>query len=343
MKVLTLQFTAPYRVSLVETSAQQPGPHQLSLRTIVSAISSGTELLVYRGEWPPNLPMDETIASLRRPFSYPLPYGYAAVAIVEAVGQGLPDELLSRRVFAFHPHQSRFLATPDQVIFLPDSLATEAAAFLPNMETAIGLVMDGKPIIGERVLIIGQGVVGLLTTALLSRMPLERLITVDNFSLRRQKSRDLGADASFDPTEASALTRFGEQVPETENWQGADLVYEVSGNPAALTFAIEATGFSGRVVVGSWYGTKRAPLDLGGRFHRGRIRIISSQVSRLGPEFTGLWTKTRRLQFVLRMLEACSPGELITHRFHISEGAEAYRLLHEAPDQTIQVVFTYEE
>jgi threonine dehydrogenase-like Zn-dependent dehydrogenase len=124
--------------------------------------------------------------------------------------------------------------------------------------------------------------------------------------------------------------------------QGADLTYELSGNPAALDQAIAATGFSGRVVIGSWYGQKRADINLGGRFHRSRMRLISSQVSTLAPEWTGRWSKARRLQVAWRMLEQVQPAHLITHRFPLTQAAQAYALLDQHPEEAIQVLLTYE-
>ena len=124
-------------------------------------------------------------------------------------------------------------------------------------------------------------------------------------------------------------------------YPGADLCYEISGNPAALDQAIEATGFSGRVVIGSWYGLKRSDLNLGGRFHRSRVRLIGSQVSSIAPELTGRWNKTRRHQATWRMLAQVQPARLITHRFPIEQAAQAYELIDRHPEEVIQVILTY--
>jgi threonine dehydrogenase-like Zn-dependent dehydrogenase len=107
--------------------------------------------------------------------------------------------------------------------------------------------------------------------------------------------------------------------------------------------AIGVTGFDGRVVIGSWYGQKRAELNLGGRFHRSRIQLSSSQVSRLAPELTGRWTKARRLQTAFEMLKQLKPSRLITHRFPISRAAEAYKMIDRQPEHCIQAILTYEE
>jgi len=138
----------------------------------------------------------------------------------------------------------------------------------------------------------------------------------------------MGAYESLDPMDSNKCTRLQEiLMPQ----QGADLVYELSGNPAALDLAIELCGFSGRIVVGSWYGMKQANIDLGGKFHRSRIKLISSQVSTLSPEFTERWSKTRRLETAWQWIEKIKPGRLITRRFPLEQTKEAYRLLDENP------------
>lgn len=302
----------------------------MRVRTLVSAISPGTEMLFYRGQAPAALSVDASIPALAGVLAYPLRYGYACVGQVEEVGAGVDPGWRGRRVFAFHPHASHFVTRPDQVIQAPDELSPEQAALLPNMETAVNFVMDGQPMIGERVAVIGQGVVGLLTTALLARFPLDRLLAVDRLAARRALACQFGAQASLSVEDAAA--QFG---------QGMDLVYEVSGNPAALDVAIGLAGFAGRIVVGSWYGEKRAAIDLGGAFHRQRIRLISSQVSTLAPEHSGRWNKARRLDVAWRMLAVTDVARLITHRFPVEDAAAAYALIDQHPEQTVQVLLSY--
>ena len=205
------------------------------------------------------------------------------------------------------------------------------------METAVNFVMDGHPLLGERVAVLGQGVVGLLTTALLARYPLEGLLTVEPYSLRREASLALGAQSSVKPSE---LPNFLKQSQPSQP-NGFDLIYELSGNPAALRQAIDLAGFDSRIIIGSWYGTKPVNLDLGGKFHRQRIRLISSQVSTLAPNIRGRWTKSRRIALAWRMLKTIRPPHLISHRFHISQAAQAYDLLKETPEEAIQVVLSY--
>ncbi|MBN1145793.1 MAG: zinc-binding alcohol dehydrogenase [Anaerolineales bacterium] len=333
----SLYFTAPYQVAVRQETLPMPGPGQALVRSLFSAISAGTESLLYRGQFPQELPVDETIPALAGDFSYPLKYGYCAAGQVTAAGPGVDPAWEGRHVFAFHPHESHFLAGMDELLPLPDGVAPEEAVFLPNMETAVNLVLDGRPLIGERVIVFGQGVVGLLTSALLARFPLDLLLSLDRLPLRRRASLDLGAHASLDPEAPETLQELQARLPG-----GADLVYELSGSPAALDQAIACAGFDGRVVIGSWYGKKRASLNLGGRFHRNRIQLISSQVSTLAPDLSGRWDKARRFEAAWKMLKQVRPARFITQRIPIQEAAQAYALLDQRPEEIIQVVLTYE-
>jgi len=246
-----------------------------------------------------------------------------------------------RLVFAFQPHASHFLATPDELLAVPVGLNPEEAVFFPTMETAVTLLLDGRPLMGEQVAIFGQGIVGLLLTALISRWPLSSLVTLDLYPWRRQLSENLGAHLSLDPSAPEAMARLAAGLQTSGPCPGADLCYEISGNPAALDQAIAATGFSGRVVIGSWYGRKRCDLNLGGSFHRSRIRLISSQVSSINPELTGRWNKTRRYHTTWQSLVELQPACFITHRVPIAQAARAYELLDRHPEEVIQVILTY--
>ena len=257
-----LIFAAPYRVEVERSTLGRPGPGEALVRTLVSAISSGTEMLLYRGQMPAELQLDESIAALGGGVQYPVRYGYAVVGRVEEVGHGANDVEPGDLVFCFRPHESGFVCPASDLIKAPEHMEPEDAVFLPTMETAVNLVMDGQPSIGEQVAVFGQGVVGLLVTALLSMTPLKSLVTVDQYDERRGESLALGATASLSPEERGLM----EALQESREYRGADLSFELSGNPAALDMAVQTAGYGGRIVVGSWYGTKVASLDLGGGF-----------------------------------------------------------------------------
>ena len=329
-------FIGPSQAKVRAEPLPAPACGQILVKTRLSAISSGTEMLVYRGQIPAGLPVDANILALDKDFHFPLSYGYSAVGEVSELGEDVPEHWLGRTVFSFQPHVCHFLATPETVFPLPEKLSAESACFLPNMETAVNFVQDGAPLLGENAIIFGQGIVGLLTAALLRQFPLQTLITVDPYPVRRSASLALGVQASLDP----ASPDFQEQIHALLPF-GADLAYEVSGSPQALNQAIAATTFGGRVVIGSWYGSKPVQLDLGGSFHRSRIRLISSQVSSIAPELSGRWDKARRFEVAWQAIQRIQPGRWITHRFAHKNAAEAYELLDHAPAETIQVVLEY--
>ena len=299
-------------------------------------------MLLYRGQMPMGISVDATIDALGGKFQFPLKYGYAAVGRVIALGDGVPTNWEDRLVFAFNPHESHFIANPDHLLPLPPGVSPETAVFLPNMETAVSFLMDGQPMIGEQVAVFGQGIVGLLTTALLAQMPLASLVTLDRYTLRREWSMRLGATAALDPLADNELGEIRKALQGERPYRGADLTFELSGNPVALDQAIEVTGYNGRILVGSWYGQKRADLNLGGQFHRRHMQIISSQVSHIAPQWHGRWTKSRRLKMAWHMLAQLQPKRLITHHFPIEQAAQAYQLLDQSPEQAIQIVLTYD-
>jgi threonine dehydrogenase-like Zn-dependent dehydrogenase len=259
------------------------------------------------------------------------------VGEVVELGPDVENHWLARRVFTFNPHEDHFIAHIDGLLPVPEHLSTENAVFLPNMETAINFLMDGHPLIGERAAVFGQGIVGLLTTALLASFPLAELLTVDPIEKRRAVSLELGATQSISPATA---TEF-KPARESDTIDGYDLIYELSGTPEALDQAINLTGFDSRIVVGSWYGEKKAPLTLGREFHRNRVKIISSQVSTIAAEHRGRWDKERRFSLAWEKLTQIEPAHLITHRFHLHQAADAYRLLDQQPAEAVQIIFDY--
>jgi len=331
-----LYFTAPEQVETREEKLPDLAPGQVLVETDLSAISPGTEMLVYRGEFPRDQPVDTCIPGLEGDFHYPLAYGYACTGHVTELGPGVDPGWLGRIVLSFQPHTTHFITSTETLHPVPESLSAETAVFLPNMETAVNLVQDAAPILGERALVLGQGIVGLLTSALLVEFPLETLVTCDRYPLRRQASTVLGLTASLDP----AAVDYYDQARVLLKG-GADLTLELSGSPSALDHAIQLTAFSGRIVIGSWYGEKVTTVDLGGHFHRSRIKLISSQVSSIAPDLSGRWGKTRRFEVAWAALERIQPEKWITHRFSLGQAAEAYHLLNKKPQEAIQIIFTY--
>lgn len=337
LEAVHLIFRAPRRVVLKREPLGAPEAGQVEVETAVSGISAGTEMLIYRGLAPRDLPADEVLPALPGRLAFPLRYGYACVGRVAGLGPGVDDSWLGRRAFAFHPHASRFVVPVADLQPVPDEVSNDQAVFLPQVETALSLVHDGAPLAGEHTVVFGQGVVGLLVTSLLARIPLTRLVTFDRLSRRRGLSLGLGAQVSLDPGKANAQG----EARAVLGPPGADLAFELSGEPAALEAALSLTGFSGRVVIGSWYGRKRADLDLGGAFHRSRIRLVSSQVSRIDPALSGRWDKARRFEAAWRLIQEIHPENWISHRIPFDRAGRAYQLLDRRPGEALQVVLTY--
>jgi 2-desacetyl-2-hydroxyethyl bacteriochlorophyllide A dehydrogenase len=340
IKRLSIYFTGPKYVEVNEEDVPPLKPEQVLIRTIFSAISPGTELLIYRQQIPAQQAIDTNIHSLTGNFRFPLKYGYSTVGKVVSAGPEADSTWVGKTVFSFHPHESLFPASSDELIEIPNNISPLDAVFLPNMESAVNFVMDGQPVLGEKVVVFGQGVVGLLTTSILAQFPLKNLITLDIYPLRRRISQQLGAQVSLNPDSKEALSQV-KSLLHDEYSSGADLVYEISGNAEALNKAIELSSFDGRILVCSWYGSKTVNLNLGESFHRSRIRLISSQVSTIAPGFLGRWNKSRRFQTAWHMIEKLRPSQFISQRVPISQAPEAYRILDESPGDVIQTIFTY--
>ena len=336
MSVLAQQlwFTAPQQVEVREQQLSVPTAGEVLVQTLCSAISAGTELLVYRGQLPADISLDATLVNLQQSTAYPLQYGYASVGRVVALGRKVDASWRDALVFAFQPHASHFLTTPANLIRVPDGIEPEAALFLANMETAVNLVQDGQPAIGEKVVVLGQGIVGVLLLQLLQQFPLAQLAAVDALADRRQRALAIGANTVADPTAVAEL-----QHALSNN--GADLVYEVSGVPTALNLAITLSGYASRIVIGSWYGNKSAAIELGGAAHRNRLQLITSQVSTLAPALSGRWDKQRRFDVAWQMIRQLNPQQWITQRAALTDASTLYQQIHNGRADLLQAVFTY--
>jgi threonine dehydrogenase-like Zn-dependent dehydrogenase len=198
------------------------------------------------------------------------------------------------------------------------------------METAVNFVMDAQPLIGERALVLGLGVVGLLTLRLLRHFPLAQLAATDGYAKRKEVAKVWGADTLFSPEQTDQLAQMN-----------PDLILELSSNPAALATAINLAGYGTRIIIGSWYGDKPVTLPLGGPFHRNRIQISSSQVSTIDGRFSNRWSKARSLDTAWSHLHNLPIDDLVTHRFPIYEASRAYQLLDQDAANAIQVLLTY--
>jgi len=341
MKARAIHHVAPRKVAVGHASLPALRAGEVLIRTLYSAISAGTESLVFEGRIPEGLPLDARIAGLRAGASYPFAYGYALVGEVVDAGAQVERAWLQRRVFAFHPHQDYAVVPMSEVVAIPEQIEPLAALFLPNVESAASFVLDAEPRLGERVLVSGQGVVGLLTLALLAEFPLELLASADPIAHRRELSIALGAHCAIDPGDPAHRASLRDRLFAGREDDGLDLAIELSGNAHALNEAIELAGFEARIVAASWYGARHAAVDLGGHFHRRRLTLVSSQVSRIAPRLAGRWNRRRRLDTAWRGLERIGPQRFVTHLFRFDDCQRAFDLVSARGDGVLQAVFEY--
>lgn len=317
----TIYFTGPRAVEVREEELDT-GPGKVMLDSELIGISCGTELLLYRNEFPAGT-SEDGLEGLPEKLQYPVAYGYMNVA----------HDSHGTRYFAFAPHSDRFSATPESLIPIGD-LSSDDAIFAAGMETALGIVQDARPTPGDHVLVSGQGVIGLLVTELLMANGLLTVHAAEPVDYRRRAAEATGARVlPVDPTHA------GKRILEETDNRGIDLAIDVSGADGALQFALDNLAFEGRLIEGSWFGSKTSQLRLGRNFHRRRLTIEASQVSNVGGSFVRRWSKSRRMSFVLELLRRLRPGKYITHRFPLGECGSAFELLDRGEDGILQPVF----
>jgi len=325
-----VSFTGPRQVELRDLELKSQGGTVL-VRSVLQGISAGTEMLFYRGDFPEGIEGD--LPGLSKRLAYPLVYGYSNVGVDEH----------GKRVFGFAPHQTYWYARAEEFINLETDISDEDALFIPNLETAIGIVQDLEPHYGDYIGIAGLGVVGILAALVLNKTHGDHLILIDVKENRRSFAERFGA-TFINP----ALENLADRIREITGGRGLDRAINVSASVPALQGLIDSMNMEGLIVEASWYGTKPVTLNLGGAFHRKRLTIKSSQVSNLGSHMGLGWNKQRRMDLVLQTLKAIKPRFLITDRIPFERAPEAYHLLDTNPENSIQVIldctdYTYKE
>jgi NADPH:quinone reductase-like Zn-dependent oxidoreductase len=288
---------------------------------LVSGISRGTESLVFLGKVP-----ESQYQAMRCPFQdgafpFPVKYGYASVGRVEAG----PGALVGRRVFCLHPHQDRYDVPVDAVLPIPDAVPDERAALAANMETAINALWDAAPLVGDRIAIVGAGVVGGLTAALAARLPGTRVTLVDTNPRRRDLAAALGCDFAA-PDDAP---------------RDADLVIHASGSEAGLATALGLAGFEATVLELSWYGATAVAVPLGEAFHSRRLTLRASQVGAVAPARRARWSRRQRLALALELLADPVYDHLLTGESSFAELPVALALLASSPGDALCRIVRY--
>lgn len=294
-----LWYTRKGVAELRTSRLQPPAPGEACVRALFSGISRGTERLVFEGsigqsEWERmRCPMQEGA------FPFPVKYGYCATGVIE---DG-PTELVGRQVFCLHPHQDFFTVPVSALTPIPDDVPVRRATLAANMETALNALWDSGAGPGDRIVVVGAGIVGLLVASLAARLPAATVTAVDPDQSRRPLVARLGA--TFAKPEAAPTD--------------ADVVFHCSATSAGLNTAINCAGVEATIVEMSWYGSNPVQVDLGGAFHSRRLKLISSQVGMVSPERRPRWDYRRRLAATLRLLAEPALDALVTEEIAFDE------------------------
>lgn len=311
------------------------GPRDVTIETMVSGISQGTETLIYRGEGPVDQAVTPRTCVGESMGSFPIKYGYQSVGVVTEAGR---DSGYSEGdvVFCRYPHQDRYTIDPDDEIMylLPAYPDPEIAVFGNLLEVATNALLDVPVRLGEVVAVHGLGVVGLFCAQLAARSA-GLVIGIDRIESRRRRAKEFGIHAVASPEEARDV------IMELTGGRGADISFEVSGAPPALQTALDSTAFEGTVAVVSWYGDKVVPLVLSPSFHMKRLRMVSSQVNVVGSPLTARWSPRRRMDLVWDLLPTLHPERMITHRFPFADSQSAFDVFSDPAADPLAVVLTY--
>jgi 2-desacetyl-2-hydroxyethyl bacteriochlorophyllide A dehydrogenase len=340
-------FTGPRQAELLAEEVRSPGPEEVLVRGVASLVSAGTEMIVYRGETRSRQETDMPTSAGEYPF--PIKFSYQIVGEVEQAGER-SGFAVGDRVFAYHPHQSRFTMASGRIgggllapsgrtllFAVPDALDNDHAVFANLFGVALTCLLDVPVRIGDCVAVSGLGVVGSFAGHF-ARKTAGRLILVDPLASRRERAAWIGADAVVHPDDAAAA------IEEHTDGRGVDIYIEASGAPRALQGAIEGTGKEGTVAVLAYYGgNKPVPLTLAPEFHIRRLKIVSSQNAMVGSGLQPRWDTERRMGVVMEQLAAIDSARLISHRFPFERAPEAYRLLDEHPDDAFGVILDYQQ
>lgn len=292
-----LVYRAPGEAVIEEVALAPLGPGEVAVETQFSALSRGTERLVFEGR----VPQGEW-ERMRAPlqvgaFPFPVRYGYAAVGRVTALGPGTTGAAVGTEVFCLHPHQDRFHVSADMVLALPAGVPASRAVLAANMETALNAVWDARPRPGSRCLVVGAGLLGWLVAMLLAGR-VDMSITVT----------DIRAQTGVTDDEKCVTFCRPEEVPDRD----FDLAFHTSASAAGLQTAIDALAFEGEVIELSWYGDRAVEIALGGNFHAGRLAIRASQVGHVAPARRAGTTRRERLALALEALSDPRFDRLLT-------------------------------
>jgi 2-desacetyl-2-hydroxyethyl bacteriochlorophyllide A dehydrogenase len=328
-----LWFVAPRQVEVRATESHRNiCRHEVRVRGNVSGVSQGTELLLYRGEGP--TPFDSSLGGDPNEPTYPRRYGYAWVGTIEEAGADvvLP---VGARVFCLASHGDVHLLHADAVRPLPEAVTNLRAVLAANLETAITAAWDSGIGLGDRVVVVGGGVVGLLCAWVARHAGAREVHVIEPSARRRAIASALGATSTAPPrTDADADARDA-------HGRDADVVLEASGRPECLDTAIAHAAVEGTVAVVSFYGARLSPVGLGDAFHRRRLRLVATQVSTVPSSRAPRWTKARRFDLVAQLLADPMLDMLLDVPVPFDDAPATYARLARSPSDSLQVCFDY--
>ncbi len=304
-----LWYAGPGKVELRAAPLKPVAPGEALVRTLWSGISRGTERLVLSGAVSPGERQRMRAPLQEGEFPFPVKYGYCATGVVE---DG-PQELVGRTVFCLHPHQDYFVAPTSMLAVVPDGVPARRATLAANMETALNAHWDAGTGPGDRVAVVGAGVLGLLVAHLAARIPGAEVTVFDVDVGRREVVEALGA--AFSP---SPRLR-GEGRGEGQSFD-VDIVFNASVSAAGLSTAIDLAGMEATIVELSWYGDKPVNVGLGGAFHSRRLKLVSSQVGQVSPGRRPRWSYARRLAKALELLSDPALDALVAEAIAFEDG-----------------------
>ncbi len=312
----------PGQGALRSERIRKPGPDEVLVQALASGVSRGTESLVFQGQVPPSQHTKMRAPFQEGEFTFPVKYGYASVGCVL---QG-PDHLMGQRVFCLYPHQNLYVVPVDAVVPVPEGVPTERAVLAANMETALNGLWDVPPKIGDRIAVIGCGVVGALAACLAADVPGTWVEMIDINPEKSMLARALDLPLK------SPHTLSGD----------VDLVIHASGNPEGLKTALQIAGFEATILDLSWYGDKPATLQLGENFHSRRLKIVSSQVGAVAPAMRSRWNHRDRLSLALRLLADDMFDALLMPLKHFSQLPAIMSSLADGDEDIMCQVVTYD-
>jgi threonine dehydrogenase-like Zn-dependent dehydrogenase len=314
-------LAAPGRGEIRTAPLPAVGPDDVLVRAQASAISRGTESLVFTGRVPPSEYQQMRCPFQEGDFPGPVKYGYASVGTVEAG----PAALRGRRVFCLYPHQDLYVVPASAVVPVPDDVPDERATLAANMETAVNAMWDAGPRLGDRIAIIGAGVVGCFIASLAAKLPGTRVELID-----------------IDPRRATVAAALGCRFATPDAASGdCDIVFHSSASEAGLATALRLSGFEAKLIELSWYGNTPVAVPLGEAFHQRRLQLISSQVGAVAHARRARRTHRERLALALALLADPVYDQLITGHCTLDTLPQRMAQLAAAPDGALAEIVHY--